>query len=296
MKNKIWKTGMIVTLSSMIILAMGITVFAASDGEYKKNEMVYAAFDQEGKDADAYVVNIFNVTKEGNITDYGDYDKVTNLTNLEKIESDKDEHSFYADEGKFYYQGDLSDVELPWLIDINYSLDGDEVTPEELAGQSGDLEIKIQVKKNSQIEHSEYQDNYMLQILVPMDTEIFDKVICEGGSITDVGKNEQATFAVTPGSEGSFKIMAEVENFELDCITMNGIQQIYERQKEDGSGEIETVKIPSFTSNENKTVNQVMFMMSTEAITILEPKAQVIEEKKENTLQTLKNKLVSLFE
>ncbi len=296
MENRTWKKGMAVILGSMMVLTMGTTVAAASDGDYTKNENVYAALDNEGKEAGTHVVNIFHVTKGGEITDYGDYDKVVNLTNLDEIESDKEEHDFYSEEGKFYYQGDMGDVELPWLIDIDYYLDDEEMTPEELAGQSGDLEMHIRVKENPQANHDEYQNNYMLQISVPMDAEIFDNIICKGGVITDAGKNEQAAFVVSPGSDGDFKIMAEVENFELDSITLNGVQQVYERPKEEGSGEMEPVIIPSFTSSANKTVNQVMFLMSTEGIKIPEPQTPENVKKKESQWKTFKNKLVSLFE
>lgn len=296
MKNRTWKKAMAVTLGSMMILSMGTTVSAVSDGDYTKNENVYVALDSEGKVSGTHVVNIFHVTKEGDIIDYGDYDKVVNLTNLDEIESDKEEHNFYSEEGKFYYQGDMSDVELPWLIDIDYYLDDEEMTSEELAGQSGDFEMHIRVKENPQASHDEYYNNYMLQISVPMDTEVFDNTICEGGIISDAGKNEQVTFVVSPGSDGNFKITAEVENFELDSITMNGVQQVYERPKEEGSGEMKTVIVPSFTSSANKTVNQVMFLMSTEGIKIPEPPTPEIVENKESKWKTFKNKLISLFE
>ncbi len=296
MENRTWKKGMEVILSSMMILSMGITVSAASDGDYTKNENVYVALDNEGKETGTHVVNIFHVTKGGEITDYGDYDKVVNLTNLDEIENDKEEHDFYSEKGEFYYQGDMSDVELPWLIDIDHYLDDEEMTPEELAGQSGDFEMHIRVKENPQVDHDEYRNNYMLQISVPMDAEIFDNIICKGGVISDAGKNEQVTFVVSPGSDGDFKITAEVENFELDSITLNGVQQVYERPKEEGSRKMEPVIIPSFTSSANKTVKQVMFLMSTEGIKIPEPQTPEIVEKKESKWKAFKNKLVSLFE
>lgn len=133
-----------------LVFTMGTTVSAASDGEYTKNENVYARLDQNGEVSGAYVVNTFHVTKEGEITDYGDYDKIQNLTNLDAIGSDKDEHIFTAGEGKFYYQGDIEKAELPWTFEIVYTLDGKEVEKEELADQAGKLKsvcgyVKIQL-------------------------------------------------------------------------------------------------------------------------------------------------------
>lgn len=80
------------------------------------------------------MVNAFTVTEAGEITDYGDYESVHNLTSLEAIEEDKDEYTFYSEKGKFYYQGNMVDAQLPWNFEMKYVLDGKEVSTEELAG------------------------------------------------------------------------------------------------------------------------------------------------------------------
>lgn len=39
-------------------------------------------------------------------------------------------------------------MELPWNIELGYSLDGQAVEPSELGGRSGDLEMTIDVSPN----------------------------------------------------------------------------------------------------------------------------------------------------
>ncbi len=180
-------------------LCCSSSVKAATEAEYTKDENVYVRMDCDGGVAGTYVVNSFNVTDAGEITDYGDYESIKNLTNLDEIEEDKDEYTFYADKGKFYYQGDIKNAELPWKFDIEYELDGKSVDEDELAGNSGDLEIVIKVKKNDNTFASKFFDAYMLQTAVSLDNELCEDIEAEGATIVDTGTNEQITFTYMPG-------------------------------------------------------------------------------------------------
>lgn len=265
-----------------LVFAMGTTAFAASDAEYTKNENVYARLEQNGEVSGAYVVNTFHVTKEGEITDYGDYDKVQNLTDLEAIESDKDEHTFTAGEGKFYYQGDIEKAELPWNFEIVYTLDGTEVEKEELAGQTGELEIRLRVRQNPAFADVTFFQSYMLQASFTLDPALCDQIHAEGiaagenasasdgeqtagttiqTTMTDAGANENITFIVYPGTEADLVITADVENFEMDDIAINGTA---------------AAEFPkSYVSDENTSVEKTTFLISAEGVTIPEP---VVEE------------------
>lgn len=290
-KKKAAVTAMVSVLSAgmMFIPAMG--AMAASDAEYSKNENVYVRMDSKGQEDGIYVINTFHVLDDGEITDYGDYDSIKNLTNLEEIEKDKDMYSIYAEEGKFYYQGDLDHAELPWNFDIEYILDGKDVNEEELAGGDGDLEIHLTVSENLAAVNPVFSKSYMLQISFTLDSALCKNITAEGASIADAGSNEQITFTVMPpaanadpaeNSEEPQKtelvIKAEVENFEMDDISIAGAAM--------------QENPVSFVSEKNDHMGKTMFIMSVKGIEI--PEEEEAEEKTEDN-RNFFEKLIDRF-
>ena len=185
-------------------LCYSLSCFAASEAEYIKDENVYVRMENDGEVLGTYVVNGFTVTDAGEITDYGDYETVKNLSNLNEIEEDKDEYTIYADKGKFYYQGDIKNAELPWNFEIEYELDGKSIDPEDLAGESGDLELTIKVRKNNDAHAAEFYDYYMLQTAVTLDNDLCEDIEAEGATIVDTGSSEKLTYTFMPGHEQGY--------------------------------------------------------------------------------------------
>lgn len=188
-------TGMLV---SGMILAPTQEAMAAFEAKNSKNENVYVRMDSEGDVTGTYVVNAFTVTEAGEITDYGDYESIHNLTSLEAIEEDKDEYTFYSEKGKFYYQGNMADAQLPWDFEIRYILDGKEVDAEELAGAEGDLEIHMLIKENAAVANPAFYQAYLLQVSFTLDNDFCEDIVAKGASMADAGANQQITFTVMP--------------------------------------------------------------------------------------------------
>lgn len=138
------------TIAVLCIPSISFQAEANGHGEVAaKDEVVYANLLANGSLKDIYVVNGFDVATEGDISDFGAYEQVINLTDLSPIEQSEDGWQVTAPAGMFYYQGNLpADTELPWIFDISYSLDGQSINPQELIGESGLVEIAIEVKQN----------------------------------------------------------------------------------------------------------------------------------------------------
>src|SRR5690606_32994983 len=171
------------------------------NGEYSsKDEVVYATLSPNGDRKEIYVVNTFEVTKSGMLVDYGSYSTIRNLTDLSDIDQTDDKVQFTAPEGKFYYQGNMKDAPLPWDFSISYFLDGKEITPEKLAGQSGNLQIAIESVANDKVDKG-FFENYLLQISLSLNTEITSNITAENGMMANAGKNKQVTFTVMPEKE-----------------------------------------------------------------------------------------------
>ncbi|GGJ81661.1 hypothetical protein GCM10007063_00090 [Lentibacillus kapialis] len=195
----------------------------AQAGKYSaKDEAIYGSLDAGGALQDMYVVNTFHVTEPGQIVDHGDYTNVRNLSNLNDIEQvdDSDKVRFQAKDGEFYYQGDVKNRALPWNIDITYLLDGEEVAPDELAGKSGALELRIATSANESMDQV-FFENYMMQISLTMSPAIFDDIQAPDGTKATSGKDTQVTFTVMPEKEEEFIVSANVTDFEMDPIDIS---------------------------------------------------------------------------
>lgn len=284
-KENMIAAGMAGILFLGLVLAPAADVSAASDAKYSKNENVYVRMDYDGDIDGTYVVNTFTVTDDGEITDYGDYSAIKNLTNLEEIEEDKEEYTFVAEEGKFYYQGDIENAELPWKFDIKYLLDDKEVTEEELAGGEGDLEIRIHISENKAAANPAFFQAYVLQVSATLDNDLCRDIVAEGANIADAGSNEKITFTVVPNPEqpeSDLVIKAAVENFEMDDISI--------------AGAAATAMPVSFVSDENKHMGSTMFVMSAKGIAIPDKVEAVKEEKDDRSfLKKFSDKLKELM-
>ncbi|WP_240056624.1 YhgE/Pip domain-containing protein [Bacillus mesophilum] len=190
----------------------------ASKGQLtSKDEVIYATLEAGGTLEDIYVVNTLDVAEAGEIQDFGMYDSVKNLTDLSEIQQENESISIQAPEGKFYYQGNMQeDTDLPWNIEVTYSLDGNETNAADLAGQSGQLEISINVSANENVD-SVFYENYLLQVSLQL-SNLYENIEASGGMIANAGENKQVTFTVMPGQEDTLSVQADVNDFEFQGI------------------------------------------------------------------------------
>lgn len=228
------KKQMLCVLMVTVLLLPSFLITAASEdhvtaaqnpGEYSyKDEVVYATLNASGERQEVYVVNIFDMVQEGRIVDYGAYTNVKNLTDLSDINQDGEVITFTAPEGKFYYQGNKDDAQLPWDITISYFLNGAQIDPDQLAGQDGDVKIHIQIAPN---EHGDrvFFENYLLQISLNLAPDVFNNIETEGGVVANAGKNKQVTFTVMPEQIGDITVTADVVDFELQGMEIAAIPQ-----------------------------------------------------------------------
>lgn len=200
---------------------------AAAAQEIEKDENIYVSLNQDGSVANVYVVNEFTLEEDGTITDYGDYGSVKNLTSEEAIVWEGEKISVPAEKGKFYYQGNLTSREIPWKIGISYKLDGKEISAEELAGQRGNLEIGIRIEENPECK-AVFFDNYLLQATVVLDTEKCSGIKAEGATAANVGAERQLVYNIMAGSEKEITITAQVEDFEMEGISFQGVPMAFD--------------------------------------------------------------------
>lgn len=218
MKTKLKKliNGVIV---SLLFLMSPLTVLAQANTNTKE-EVIYGMLKGNGEVDEAYVVNIFDGS--GEIIDYGDYSTVKNMTSEEELVLNDDQITVNSQPDRLYYEGILKSNELPWNISIRYFMDGVEYSEEEIAGKSGALEIALDITENTKLD-SFFFENYGLQATIILDTEKAKNILAEDATIANVGKNKQLTYTILPGKGANLLIEADVEDFEMEAIAINGI-------------------------------------------------------------------------
>ena len=254
--SKFSKKVLAVMLAASMLLSAPMTAFAAEEENTPKQEVVYVNLNHDGSVSDIYVVNIFDLDQKGQIVDYGSYTALRDMTSAADVGYDNGKVTIDADAGKLYYEGTLDSKVMPWKFDIHYYIDGKEYSPEEIGGKSGALKITMTVRKNEECSGSFFED-YAVQASFTLDTNQCSNIIAEGATQANVGKNKQLTYTILPGREEDILITAEVQDFEMPSIAINGVSmslnvevddeelmdQVYElldgiKKLDDGAGDI----------------------------------------------------------
>ena len=187
-----------------------------------KEEVVYATLEPTGSVKDIFVVNVFTSTDGETIEDHGQYSEVKNLTSLAPIGYEDDTVTADIPKGRFYYQGNMKEKELPWKIDITYELDGKEKSASQMSGADGKVKIKIHTSQNQKTDPLFYE-KYMLQISVTLDTEVCEHIRTKDATVANAGTDKMFNYAVMPAKDSEIVITADAKNFGMKGITFAGV-------------------------------------------------------------------------
>lgn len=205
-------------LSVLLLCSFAVPAFAETTPS-EKEEVIYIMTDASGKVTDMEAVNIFT---GGDIIDYGDYSGVKMLNTTDRFNQNGDKITFSSSADKVYYQGTMKTTVIPWNISIRYFLDGKEYSAADIAGKSGALEIRFSVRKNESCKGSSYE-NYALQASFTLDTDICKDIASSGATVANIGSDKQLTYTILPGQGINTSIHADVTNFEMDSVVVNGV-------------------------------------------------------------------------
>lgn len=212
--------------------------------EAGKEETVYVVANADGS-ANNVIVSDWLKNKEGSdsLKDASDLKDITNVKGDETFTQNGDEITWDAKGNDIYYQG-TTDKELPVTEKITYYLDGQEMTPEEIAGKSGKVTIRFDYtnnEKTTQVVDGEEHEVYvpftvMTGMILPED---YSNVEVTNGKVISDGSKKVVVGVAMPGLKDSLaiedgdlegeieipdyvEITADVENFSLD-MTMSVI-------------------------------------------------------------------------
>ena len=178
-------------------------------------------------------------------------DDVSQLTGIENVKGDEsftlggDNSCVWDARGNdIYYQGEI-DKELPVSIAVSYTLDGQSMTPDELAGKSGKVTIRFDYTNN---QYEMVSVNGMQEkIYVPfamltgvlLDNDVFSNISVSNGKIVNDGDRTIVAGLAFPGLQDSLgldqgtldlpgfvEITADAEEFALETtvtLAANGL-------------------------------------------------------------------------
>lgn len=208
----------LMVLGSIPAAAIGDGVTATYDEAY------YAMTDYYGNLTDGSVVKSYRTNGIATLTDYGDYDEIINLTDGTVPARNGGMTTFRLDEkalpGTFYFEGKTTKPfqQLPWTISMSYTLNGVPTKAEDLAGQAGVVEIRLDIVPNGRA--SEYaRNNYTLEAMAIFNQDDILSLEAPGAQVQLIGNLRAVLFLGLPGEECHYTIRVGSEDFAFGGMT-----------------------------------------------------------------------------
>lgn len=211
-------------LSALMVLG-SIPAAAIGDGVTATyDEAYYAMTDYYGNLTDGSVVKSYRTNGIATLTDYGDYDEIINLTDGTAPARNGGMTTFRLDEkalpGTFYFEGKTTKPfqQLPWTISMSYTLNGVPTKAEDLAGQAGVVEIRLDIVPNEQA--SEYaRNNYTLEAMAIFNQDDILSLEAPGAQVQLIGNLRAVLFIGLPGEECHYTIRVGSDDFSFGGMT-----------------------------------------------------------------------------
>lgn len=221
MKGKIvLKRTAALAMAVLVGTSMTTANVLAAETQTEKEETVYV---NAGADGSVEKVTVSEWLKnDGSASEIKDESTLKNIENVkgdETFSQDSDGSITWDAQGNdIYYQGE-SDQELPVSMKITYYLDGQEISPTQLAGKSGKVQMRFDYYNHSVEEvelNGEIQEIYtpfMMTTGVILPTDKFTNVAVENGKVISDGNNNMVVGIAFPGLNESLHL-SDMETLE----------------------------------------------------------------------------------
>lgn len=232
-----------IVMCLMMLFSSSAVLADSSINQVTKDENVYIILNSDGT-IDKEIVSCWLHSDEG-LKNVNDSSYLTNITNVKSdvVPSiDGETVKWDTEDTDVYYSGTIEKV-APVSVAITYTLDGEEITAEDLIGKTGTVSISLKFANNIKEEkviNGESRDIYTpFAVAVVMDfpNKIFTSVQSENSQIITDANNQIVYHLSFPGLKENFDgllddtlksvkenlsdeytITASVENFEMPKI------------------------------------------------------------------------------
>lgn len=227
----------------------GAPVSPAGDDEPDKTETVTVKANPDGTARKITVETVLKQQEGETLLDRTDLRNIRNTGGEEEYTLAADGTLLWDNLGEdIHYKGE-SDAQLPVTVKISYTLDGQPITPEELAGKSGRVGIRFDYENHTEYTAKENGTGRTVQVpflaftALMLDEETFSDVQVTNGKKMSMDGQAVVLGYAFPGLEDSLRlnqykptedvdlpdfveVTAQVQNFELEftaTVVTNGL-------------------------------------------------------------------------
>lgn len=195
---------------------------SAADGTLFKEETVYVTADPDGTPKKTIVSDWLK--NAGTVTEVADVSSLNHIENVKGDETfDSSEHqklTWKTDGADIYYQG-TTNQEAPVGIEITYKLDGKAISPEDIKGKSGKMELNIRYinhqKQTVDVSGSsaEMYTPFTMVSAMMLSTEHFTNVSVDHGKVLSDADKDIVIGVGFPGLKENLNLQGE-EDLDVD--------------------------------------------------------------------------------
>ena len=175
------------------------------DTGFSKEESVYVKADASGNVKKTTVSEWLKNPEKGTVSDTSELKDIKNVKGDETFETGSNNNVSWKSEGNdIYYQGTI-DKELPVDVKVSYKLDGKSISPEELKGKSGKVEIQFSYDNKSKQtvnvngEDVEMYTPFTMVSAMMLSSDEYSNVSVENGKLISDGDKNIVVGVAFPG-------------------------------------------------------------------------------------------------
>ena len=177
----------------------------SEDTGFSKEESVYVKADASGNVKKTTVSEWLKNPEKGTVSDTSELKDIKNVKGDETFETGSNNNVSWKSEGNdIYYQGTI-DKELPVDVKVSYKLDGKSISPKDLKGKSGKVEIQFSYdnksKQNVNVngEDVEMYTPFTMVSAMMLSSDEYSNVSVENGKLISDGDKNIVVGVAFPG-------------------------------------------------------------------------------------------------
>lgn len=179
----------------------------------EKAETVNVKADAEGNPKKITVSDLLKGTESGGfILDQSNLKEIRNTEGDEEFQLSDDGQLIWQSLGEdIHYEGE-SDASLPVGVSVSYYLNGKKVSPEEIAGASGEVKVRFDYTNRQSVEIEKDGEKksvtmpYLFMTMVVLPEDVFTDVKVENGSLAELSGTQAVIGYAVPGFMDSLKL------------------------------------------------------------------------------------------
>lgn len=176
----------------------------SEDTGFSKEESVYVKADASGNVKKTTVSEWLKNPEKGTISDTSELKDIKNVKGDETFETGSNNVSWKSEGNDIYYQGTI-DKELPVDVKVSYKLDGKSISPKDLKGKSGKVEIQFSYDNKSKQtvnvngEDVEMYTPFTMVSAMMLSSDEYSNVSVENGKLISDGDKNIVVGVAFPG-------------------------------------------------------------------------------------------------